>query len=109
MIRRPRRSTLFPYTTLFRSLADDSDQSCRRQRERQKRSADDDTVGEHLFEQSAIALPEVLEVPIESLMNAPDSTGGLCGRCVSSLAVLIKMHLRLQEIVNHGRHNGASQ
>src|SRR2546426_8922989 len=29
MIRRPPRSTLFPYTTLFRSIEHDLDQSCR--------------------------------------------------------------------------------
>src|SRR5258708_10592797 len=29
MIRRPPRSTLFPYTTLFRSIAADSPESCR--------------------------------------------------------------------------------
>src|SRR5690349_23673826 len=30
MIRRPPRSTLFPYTTLFRSVVADLDQPCRR-------------------------------------------------------------------------------
>src|SRR5688572_32309637 len=30
MLRRPPRSTLFPYTTLFRSLAGAQDQACRR-------------------------------------------------------------------------------
>src|SRR2546430_13623934 len=31
MIRRPPRSTLFPYTTLFRSLAEAAEQPCHRQ------------------------------------------------------------------------------
>src|SRR5256885_17162580 len=37
MIRRPPRSTLFPYTTLFRSLGGNSAQSCPHERNRQDR------------------------------------------------------------------------
>src|SRR5687767_15339823 len=38
MIRRPPRSTLFPYTTLFRSVARRHSRSCRKLRFRQGRS-----------------------------------------------------------------------
>src|SRR3712207_7798178 len=47
MIRRPPRSTLFPYTTLFRSIRRLSRHGRRRDREDQQRQGDRDVVSHH--------------------------------------------------------------
>src|SRR3989449_8718584 len=65
MIRRPPRSTLFPYTTLFRSVEDLADEAVDRDRIEARVRGDDHPRGDHL------ALRQPLQHPLELAVRVP--------------------------------------
>src|SRR3989441_4782548 len=72
MIRRPPRSTLFPYTTLFRSEALEESVRRPRRREQQVAAEDDDAAPDLALAHDQ----EVLDVPSQQLLGHEQVIGG---------------------------------